>query len=159
MKTGRIFIKPRVTCGILFSLKCGRRIMVITQASQACDAGSIPVARSKKKRTAMVSRHCRFSFVGLKLKRRNRTDEVEFRRKTVQWTVFRNSPEGACAKGLSVRYANAGFPSPAPKKRTAMVSRHCRFSFVGLKLKRRNRTDEVEFRRSDAKKWIFQFVG
>lgn len=25
---------------------CGRRIMVITQASQACDAGSIPVARS-----------------------------------------------------------------------------------------------------------------
>ena len=52
--------------------------MVITQASQACDAGSIPVARSKKKRTAMVNRHCRFSFVGLKLKRRNRTDEVEF---------------------------------------------------------------------------------
>ena len=51
------------------------------------------------------------------------------------------------------------FPSPAPKKRTAMVNRHCRFSFVGLKLKRRNRTDEVEFRRSDAKKWIFQFVG
>ena len=114
MKTGRIFIKPRDTCGILFSLKCGRRIMVITQASQACDAGSIPVARSKK-RTAMVNRHCRFSFIGLKPKRRNRTDEVEFRRKTVQWTVFRNSPEGACAKGLSVRYANAGFPSPAPK--------------------------------------------
>ena len=88
--------------------------MVITQASQACDAGSIPVARSKK-RTAMVNRHCRFSFIGLKPKRRNRTDEVEFRRKTVQWTVFRNSPEGACAKGLSVRYANAGFPSPAPQ--------------------------------------------
>ena len=112
-----------------------------------------------KKRTAMVNRHCRFSFIGLKPKRRNRTDEVEFRRKTVQWTVFRNSPEGACAKGLSVRYANAGFPSPAPKKRTAMVNRHCRFSFIGLKPKRRNRTDEVEFRRSDAKKWIFQFVG
>lgn len=51
--------------------------MVITQASQACDAGSIPVARSKK-RTAMVNRHCRFSFIGLKPKRRNRTDEVEF---------------------------------------------------------------------------------
>lgn len=30
------------------SLKRGRRIMVITQASQACDAGSIPVARSNK---------------------------------------------------------------------------------------------------------------
>ena len=95
----------------------------------------------------MVNRHCRFSFIGLKPKRRNRTDAVEFRRKTVQWTVFRNSPEGACAKGLSVRYANAGFPSPAPKKRTAMVNRHCRFSFIGLKPKRRNRTDEVEFRR------------
>ena len=57
--------------------------MVITQASQACDAGSIPVARSKKKRTAMVNRHCRFSFIGLKPKRRNRTDEVEFRRKQI----------------------------------------------------------------------------
>lgn len=38
---------------------CGRRIMVITQASQACDAGSIPVARSRN-RTAMVDYHCRF---------------------------------------------------------------------------------------------------
>ena len=126
-----------------------------------------------KKRTAMVNRHCRFSFIGLKPKRRNRTDEVEFRRKTVQWTVFRNSPEGACAKGLSVRYANAGFPSPAPKKRTAMVNRHCRFSFIGLKPKRRNRTDEVEFSsfmtffytqlallaKSGAKKWKFQSIG
>jgi hypothetical protein len=27
---------------------CGRRIMVITRASQACDAGSIPVARSNE---------------------------------------------------------------------------------------------------------------
>ncbi len=33
--------------------------MVITQASQACDAGSIPVARSRN-RTAMVDYHCRF---------------------------------------------------------------------------------------------------
>ena len=36
---------------------------------------------------------------------------------------------------------------PLQKKRTAMVNRHCRFSFIGLKPKRRNRTDEVEFRR------------
>ena len=140
------------------SLDCGRGSMVELELPKLVTRVRFP-SPAPKKRTAMVSRHCRFSFVGLKLKRRNRTDEVEFRRKTVQWTVFRNSPEGACAKGLSGRYANAGFPSPAPKKRTAMVSRHCRFSFVGLKLKRRNRTDEVEFRRSDAKKWIFQFVG
>lgn|GEM_PF-5818404 len=42
----RISLAKMFSCAILSLLICGRRIMVITQASQACDAGSIPVARS-----------------------------------------------------------------------------------------------------------------
>ena len=34
-------------------------------------------------------------------------------KKTCQWHVFRNSPAGACAKGLSAE--GAGVPSPAPR--------------------------------------------
>lgn len=40
----------------------GRRIMVITQASQACDAGSIPVARSMNFKSNGSFR-CFFSFL------------------------------------------------------------------------------------------------
>ena len=73
--------KPHDTLYCL-SLNCGRRIMVITQASQACDAGSIPVARSRN-RTAMVDYHCRFFVLA------GRIMSSAYKEQTFFWSEFR----------------------------------------------------------------------